>query len=682
MHDDPQAERLRALEQRVAHLEQLLHVRPAPSPAVPPPVTPPLPGVTPLPLPSAPLPPPLPTAAAPSAPVAARKDLESFVGLAVLGRVGAAALVLAAAYFGQLGWTQLGPVARVSVVYAGAALLIALGLLLRERVALRYSALLCGAGVALGYLAGVLACLHYELLPSLPAMALLFGTAAVGQWLGWRLRIQVLATVALAGAYAAPVLVGTPSATPTGLFAVCVLLHTWAAWTQWRWSWHQARVLAVAATAALVVLWYGRNGIVSPASLVLHLELVLLCVAAPEWLAVAGRRPVAGVRWGAFVVGAAAVQLVLLQQCVWHRELVGFGLVVGAAWLTAAAWLVRTGAAPAAGVARLGGVLVALGALMAWVGADLAEPALARGRVLSTSAAALLLLALRRVTSAGELASVLAALLALNVVLEQDDATVRRQLVAVVVPTAVVLLWWARRPAPVFALGIGVVAALFGVCVDFRFVGPDAGWLALALAVAGAFAAGAVLTAGRRRDPVLLQVAVLVCGAIGAAWVALAWQAQTSPGADGMPPLLWNVRFAAAIALAALLGAGVRAVPRDEGLARSVLAAVALTVTWVAGLLEVLTWVHALQTGWSRVAASLYTLAFAGVLLAIGFARRVPPLRWTGLLGFAAVAVKVVLFDLANVDTPLRVLATGAVGAVLLVAAYGYARTRRRGPEA
>jgi hypothetical protein len=36
-----------------------------------------------------------------------------------------------------------------------------------------------------------------------------------------------------------------------------------------------------------------------------------------------------------------------------------------------------------------------------------------------------------------------------------------------------------------------------------------------------------------------------------------------------------------------------------------------------------------------------------------------------------------VLFDLANLATPLRILAAGAVGVVMLLVAYGYAKGRK-----
>lgn len=72
-----------------------------------------------------------------------------------------------------------------------------------------------------------------------------------------------------------------------------------------------------------------------------------------------------------------------------------------------------------------------------------------------------------------------------------------------------------------------------------------------------------------------------------------------------------------------------------------------------------------------------YTLVFAGLLLVAGFRRQLPALRWTALVAFVVVVVKVLAHDLREVDTPVRVLATGALGGVLLVAAWAYARRAR-----
>jgi uncharacterized membrane protein len=666
------------------------------TPAVPPPIRTQAPALAPT-APPPSQPPPLPGERQPAPAAAAKRpDLERFIGLAVLGRVGAAALLLAAAYFGQLGWTRLGPMARVLTIYAGGAAMIVAGTLLRLRVVPRYTAILWGAGTALTYLGGTLACLHYELLPPLPAMVLLFASAALGQWLGRLLRLEAFATVALAGAYAAPVLVGTPSPTPTAFFALLVLLHSWAAWTQWRWAWHWARGLAVLMTTTLVAGWYGQNGITTALSTIVHLEAVLLCVTAPEWLAAFVRSQVDRTRWLLCLAGCSAVQFVLLFVSAWNSECLGFGLISGALLLAAAARLAGKAPMLAPGVGRLGGVLVVFGAVLVWpsagpvVGAQWVSvdgpqralpPVLEWQRIGSLSGTVALLLLLRRLVLVGELAATLALLLATCFLLAGWPTGVERWQTVPVLLAAAVLVRFARPSiAAIGGLLLGCGAALFGLCHAFTFHGPDAHWLPIALAVSGGGAVLAVLQAGLRRDRGLLQVAILLLAGLSALWIVHALGTMNLPAGAHLP-LLWNVRLLCSLVLLAACLGGRRVLPVAEDSARAVLAIAALAIGYCGGLLEVITAVADLGTGWSRVATSLYTLVFASALLAAGFARRHAALRWTGLVGFGAAALKVTLFDLANVDTPLRVLAAGGLGAVLLLAAYAYARTRDRGQD-
>src|SRR5690606_18824765 len=160
----------------------------------------------------------------------------------------------------------------------------------------RYVALLWGGGVAITYVAGVLAHLRYEVVSESIALLSLLASSVLGQFLACRLRLEIMASVALAGAYAAPLIVGSPSPTPTGFFVLLLSLHSWAAWTEYRWQWLHARALAVIATVVLVLGWYVTNGIVTPWSFLVHLEAVWLLLALPELLRAALRLPVSSAR--------------------------------------------------------------------------------------------------------------------------------------------------------------------------------------------------------------------------------------------------------------------------------------------------------------------------------------------------------------------------------------------------
>jgi uncharacterized membrane protein len=65
---------------------------------------------------------------------------------------------------------------------------------------------------------------------------------------------------------------------------------------------------------------------------------------------------------------------------------------------------------------------------------------------------------------------------------------------------------------------------------------------------------------------------------------------------------------------------------------------------------------------------------YAMAVLAIGFARRIPPLRWTALVIFALTIGKVFLFDMAGLKEFYRILAFFIVAILLGVAGWAYQR--------
>ncbi|MGA0333811.1 MAG: DUF2339 domain-containing protein [Kiritimatiellia bacterium] len=63
-----------------------------------------------------------------------------------------------------------------------------------------------------------------------------------------------------------------------------------------------------------------------------------------------------------------------------------------------------------------------------------------------------------------------------------------------------------------------------------------------------------------------------------------------------------------------------------------------------------------------------------------GLVKRVRALRWTGLLLFAGVALKVFLHDLASLEPLWKIMAFLLLGVVLLSAAFVYVRFQDRFP--
>jgi len=690
MDDSTLRDRLQALEARVAQLEGLLGQRAAAAPprAAPPPSSPPPPVET-----SHAAPPPerivapsrLPPAgsvfakrAGPRRPRAPKRDLERFVGLAVLGRAGIAAVLLAAAYFGQLGWAHLGPAARASLVYVSGLLMVGAGVLLRARVDAKYTALLWGGGTALTYVAGVLAHLRYEVFSSGAAVASLLGSAALGQFLAHRLRLEMLATVALAGAYAAPVLVGTPSPSPTAFFALLLALHAWGAWTEHRWHWHHARGLAVVSTVVLVIGWYLRSGTGPLWSFVGHVEAVWLLLIAPEVIAALRGALVSDLRAVLAGSGGLFAHLALLLRFAEHDERSLFPPFAACALLGAGALLVPRCAALGTWLARAGSVLLPLGTVVAATRLTFpmeGQPDVHWWCLGGLVGVAVLLAVVRRWTRVAELGMTLAALL--EVAIGSLGVLGRERAVPMLAATLLLLVVSRTTPARLAGLLLGVIAAPMGLLPMHSLVGEGSSWMALTFALACGVATLALLVGSRVRDRVLATVAALVELVVLVKWIEEALGANAMNVASDTLPL-WNARTGALAAIVALAVGGRMVVPAADVASRALLGVTALAGTFCGGLFELLDAAAQWSPGARDVATSLYVLAFAGVLLAAGFWRKLAAVRWTALALFGIAAVKVVTWDMRDTDTPMRVLATGVLGGVLLLAAWAYARRHQR----
>lgn len=698
--------RLARLEARLAALEARLGAVPEPArpaepskPAAPAAnqspasIPPPMPAETelaPWPTPDRPTPPPPPPPrpARVAKPAGTAADLERFVGLAVLGRIGIGALVLAAAYFAQLGWTLIGPLGRVVLIELAGAGLLAAGFLLRPRVHPRYVALLFGGATALCYLGGVAAKLRYELIGSGTAMVMLVGTTALGQFLARTIRVQAMATACLAGAYAAPVLVGTASDSPTLFFIYLLALHTWAACIEQWWDWRSARRLAVAATTALAWSWFVNASVLpTPLSVVVHVEVVWLGLCTPELWRAFVHQPIARGRWLVLLGGTWLAQLGLLVWTTHQAETVGFGLVAGCCLLGSGIALRGNGpesaptcpqAQQGAGLARIGAVVLMFGALVLWT----ASPArLLQAadqpweRLVALLGVGALVVALRHRSGTSDLALAAGVLCAKAVVFQQtmSDTTRLLALVAAVLPAALIVFGHTRS-APAYALISGSGLLFFGLADDFHFAGQQSGYLLLAFALVAAWNLFGAWQAAAQNHVWLRRSAAAMLLVATLTWSGLAF---AQPVEEPLAAFA-NLRFPAVLSLVAAFALALRLLPRPAVAIDVAMLGLGLgAAAYLGGLVEVLTFVRAWPHGWSAVTVSLYTMVFAAVLLGAGFVRKLAALRWAGLVGFGVVVVKVPLFDLRDLDTPLRVLVTGALGLVLLLGAYAYARVRR-----
>ena len=226
------------------------------------------------------------------------------------------------------------------------------------------------------------------------------------------------------------------------------------------------------------------------------------------------------------------------------------------------------------------------------------------------------------------------------------------------------------RLAGLGLLGLAIVRAFADVSK------PGGGWSALLeLAALSMPVVLAAVTGARERDGERSALAAFALG-LAALWVA-AWDA----GRFGVEVLLGNPRMASGLLGVGLLVFLRRLEPAGaKGPRPLLLGSAAALLGYVVGLFEVLDVLRPMGSSqWGAAIVSAYSAVYAAGMLAIGFAWRNAALRWLALAGFGVVIVKVGLHDLAFLETPFRILVTGCLGVVLLVAAYAYAR-RDRGP--
>lgn len=694
-----------------AHIPRPEAVRPTPPRKAParPPIEPAAERGLPMP-PPVPPPPPLPkrapavtgtgpsTGATPRAPTPtpsrtapATPDWERFFGLAVLGRIGVAAVLLAAGYFAQLAYKGLPPIGKVISIYGLAGAFIGVGAWLRPRVASRYVALLWGGGAAAAYLAAIVAHMRFALVGDTVALLLLVTASALGHALARTLRHQTLASMALAGAFAAPLIADASLANGPFLLVYLLLLHAWSAWVEERWDWVGARIVGLVGTGVVVAFWLDRHGAIDVPTYLL-LQAYLLGLVAPELIRVVRGRTVggersAGVLFGVGIVEAALFIPLLGLVLTGSRAVMTIPLGAGLFWWGLACWLItfareHANALLVRALARIGGVLTAVGVLMALAalpdGSSWQPETLG---VWGTSLVALAALALRRHLGTGDLTAAVATPLACIVALAPSDAAQVFVLFPVAVTTAVVVMLFARSTAArSVAAWSGVLALGMGLAAGTRFRAHDPIWIPIGLVAAAAWARGVMHLARRRGLPALTFQGVLQFGLVAWIWVLHAFTSLR----DVRIALLDPMTVAGLVIALAAGHAAWSQRARLVGIGRSVLALwlVALALPVLAGHREMV----AAVAGFSQVARDAWHVIYfasAGVLLA-WIARGPGTARFMLRLGGLVVAGVAVLKTLADTTRTFEATPwTAAQTAAVLAASWGIAwlaGRRRREP--
>lgn len=616
----------------------------------------------------------------------APRGLEAWLGGVVLGRVGIALLVLAAVYFAQLAYREVGDTLKVLSLYGWSGALVAAGALLRRRgAAPRYVGLLWGGGTAVAYVAGLAATLRYGLVSPWVGVALLAGASALGQALARRLRVEVLAVVSLVSAALAPVLLGVVDARPPFALLYGAALQAWAAFTEARYGWRSARLAAFAGAGVLAARWYvGDGSLPGPGAFVL-LHLALLAGALPEVLAVARRRSVERA-WSVLAtlhLGLLGLVGLLAENLdAPGPDLRGLTLAVGAAWTGLLALLGAraegAGARPwVRALAETAALLLVLGCSAALGEAPWAWP---RWGALAAATPALLLV--RRATRAGDPALLVAALLALTGTAplghEVLSAPTPQSLLALLgalalrlVPAAGLVAAGRSPLLRAAALGTGTLVLL--LAFQPAVTAERLAWLPALLALPAAW-----LLLGRavRRpptDPLVASVGCALLGVLGLTWLGLALAAGRTAG---WPEPLDPATLAALL----LAGAGALAArqePAGGATLRPGLVGGALGLLVLAGWREVTLRAAPLGPGAVPLAQTLYVAASALLLGQLALHRRRLGLGGGALLLLGLGGLLPLLHALEHASVPAF---AAELGGAALLAVLAAGRLRRLAP--
>ncbi|MGL4943152.1 MAG: DUF2339 domain-containing protein [Thermoguttaceae bacterium] len=136
----------------------------------------------------------------------------------------------------------------------------------------------------------------------------------------------------------------------------------------------------------------------------------------------------------------------------------------------------------------------------------------------------------------------------------------------------------------------------------------------------------------------------------------------------------------ATLCIAALFVAK-RFVPRDKLLPEEwtglrVLTGFGAVLLWATLSIECFLAVKPIGDLAAQMSLSIFWSLFAGVVMALGFWRRVVALRWSALALFTLTVIKVFVYDLGDVDRPYRIAAFLVLSIVLGLVSYGYQRFR------
>ena len=550
-----------------------------------------------------------------SPPPAAPPDLEQWFGQRGLLIVGVLALLTAAGFFLKYafdrGW--IAPVVRSLLAVAAGIGLAAWGEA-RIRAGLRrYGAAMIGAGGGLVYLGLWAAAGPYGLLDRRVGMLLLAACTVGVTLLALRHEIEGLAIWALAGAYLAPILLSPPTPNPEAFLGYLDVIGLGTGLLAYTMSWRRTFDLALAGYFLLAAGGAAR----------------VLTSALGCW----------------FLAAGALLTLHVTRRRAWPEARVG---MLALAWILLGVALgdVRIGPEPRLWLAL--GAAFAIATLLWWQQLDVPR--------LGAPDEALLFVVNPFV------------LVGLVGMAQPKLLVGTPALVPALLAAAYLWVGWAKRATPHLVMGFALGA--LAVVVEWSPPMVVVGWTALALA-----ALAAEQLAGRpggRIAALGLALMAFLCLFGFALWD------RPSEAATFTDP--WALALYGYVAGTALAAGRWNTGVKDPGTVRwtarggEVLWVLCGAAVFAGGSVELPRYFGRVAVLAGDLALSVFWLAYAGALVRLGFRLDRKDVRSTGLAVAAGAGLKIVLYDLANLEALYRIASFFALALIALAVAYAYNR--------
>ncbi len=172
-------------------------------------------------------------------PVKAKSDLEKYIGENILNKIGIGITIIGVAIGVEYSIEHglISPATRIALAYLVGMLLLGLGFKLKKTM-LSFSAVLVSGAMAILYLSTFSAYAFYNLIPRIPAFALMVVFTALTVPIAIGYNLSVIAHIGLVGAYAVPFLVSADTGNAAALFSYMALINggilVLSLWKYWK----------------------------------------------------------------------------------------------------------------------------------------------------------------------------------------------------------------------------------------------------------------------------------------------------------------------------------------------------------------------------------------------------------------------------------------------------------------